>query len=131
MYLEILIEKLNTPNRNGHIYTTQCINDAIINNPLVQERIDCGTEFIIDGNRTEDATNVIDYITSGACPADNIIGRVLEYYIRDDGLYALADIQDNILVNHLWLAGTGYVDENGTMNDYEFGTLYKFDNKEE
>ena len=34
-----IVEVLDKPNRNGRIYTTECIENNVLNNPLIQERL--------------------------------------------------------------------------------------------
>lgn len=129
MIAKVLLARLDEPNCNGHIYTTKCIEDAVINNKAVQERLDNNTEFVIDGNKSDDAKNVIDYLDSGNYPIHDIIGRVLNYYSENNCLYATIDFKDGTFTDKIYMAGTGYLDEDGIINDYEFGAVYKFENK--
>ena len=128
MIVEALIERLDQPNHNGHIYTTKCIDDAIINNKVVQERLHNNTEFVIDGTKSDNAKNVLAYLDSGDYSAQDIVGRVLNYYIKDNCLYATVDIKDDVFTekDKLYMGGIGTIDTDGVVNDYEFGILYRY-----
>jgi hypothetical protein len=118
MIAKILLERLDEPNRNGHVYTTKCINDAIINNEAVQERLHNKEEFVIDGNKSDDAENVIDYLKSGSYPTQDLIGIVLNYYIKNNCLYATIDFKDDVFTDNIYMAGIGCINKDGIIDDY-------------
>lgn len=116
MIVEALLAQLDQPDHNGHIYTTACIDDAIINN--------------------KDAKNVFVYLDSSNCPVQCTIGRALNYHIKNNCLYATVDIKDDIFTEkdrlHMGEIGTLTLDIDGVVaDDYKFGMIYKFENEGE
>lgn len=126
MIAEALIERLDQPNRNGHIYSTKCIEDAIINNEFIQKRVRDGQEFIIYGNKSKNAENVISCVAGGNYPVSDIIGKVLKYYIKDNCLYATIDFKDDFFTDKVFMAGTGNLSEDGVIDNYEFGVVFSW-----
>ena len=108
----IPVERLDVPNRNGHIYTHRCIEEAIINNEAIQKEIDQGTCFIF--SKPQDV---------GCKSINDICGKVLGFYIKNNVLYADIEI-DLVDINTAYLAGTGGLNEDSYIEDYEFEYLF-------
>lgn len=108
----IPVERLDVPNRNGRIYTHKCIEEAIINNEAVQKEVNQGTCFIF--SKPQDI---------GCKSINDICGRVLGFHIKNNILYADTEI-DLIDINNAYLVGTGYLNEDSCVKDYEFDHLF-------
>ena len=108
----VFVEKLNTPNWNNHIYTTENIMKDIVNAQYVKYMIDRKICYIY-----RHSDDKLWY-----CDIKNIIGRVEKFEIDGDNLYAYITMSnhDYVYPERLYLLGEGYVSEDGVVTDYVF-----------
>lgn len=116
--MKVLVQKLNEPNINDHIYTTKCIKDAIINNPCVNEAINSKSCFVFNTWKGSELSRVLNL---------DVVGIINRFFIenKDGTEYLCADIdfKDNSY-DKVYLAGSGNVtvndDEKFIVGDYNF-----------
>ena len=109
---KVFVEKLNTPNWNNHIYTTENIMKDIIDNQYVKDMIDRKICFIY-----RYSNNKLWY-----CNIENIIGRIEKFEIEHDSLYAYITMSnpDYAYPKKLHLLGEGNVGEDNIVTNYIF-----------
>lgn len=120
-----IVEVLDKPNINGRIYTKECIENSVLNNPLIQERLKLHCLFgIFNLNGNEEVT------------LNNTSHCVTNLYIEDNCLKADIDILDTpngrMLKEHLdkgegiypYLSGNGELELVG----YYRVSKYELDN---
>lgn len=109
--MKVLVQKLNEPNINNHIYTTECIKDAIINSPCVNEAINSKSCFVFKKCKWGglELSRVL---------ASDVVGVINRFFIenKDGTEYLCADIDfKDKSYDEVYLAGFGDV----TVNDDE------------
>lgn len=103
------VEKLNVPNRNGRIYTTELM-ESVLNDDSVKESLKCKT-MLVSRNKFGDS----EYVEMS-----DVCGVVTDIRIEDDCLVVNADVFDWVTFPHaIRLCGIGNVEENGVVSDYE------------
>jgi len=109
---KIFVEKLNTPNYNNHIYTTENIMKDIVDAQYVKYMIDRKICFIY--RRSDDEL--------WYCDIKNIIGEIEKFEIEHDSLYAYITMSnsDYEYPERLHLCGEGYVGEDNIVTNYIF-----------
>ena len=120
-----IVEVLDKPNRNGRIYTTECIKNSVLNNPLIQERLKLHNLF-----------GTFTLIGNEEVSLDNTSHCITNLYIEDNCLKADIDILDTpngrMLKEHLdkgegiypYLSGNGELELVG----YQMVSNYILDN---
>lgn len=114
---EVIIEILNKPNRNGRIYTEECIRKAL-EDPICQERLQTHTMFIEgfsnDATQPEvDINKVTGVADSLFIEEDRLKGIVTMF--TDETPLSRSGVFNNDEEPTIRLCGMGYVNEKGEV----------------